>query len=159
MLRTSGVSIAVLALCLDGVKGAAAVVLAERMGVAPATPIAPGLASVLGHVYPVWLRFHGGKGVATAAGVFAVLTPLALALAAVVSVFAIWITRYISVGSMAGAITVALVALGHDATSEVAIGAALAAVLIVHCHRANLARLVAGTERRVGQRPFEETTP
>jgi acyl phosphate:glycerol-3-phosphate acyltransferase len=158
VLRTSGVSIAVLALCLDGVKGAAAVVLAERMGAAPATPIAAGLASVLGHVYPVWLRFHGGKGVATAAGVFAVLTPLALALAGMVFVLAIWVTRYISVGSIAGAITVAIVALSHDATSEVAIGAVLAAVIIVHCHRTNLARLVAGTERRVGQRLFKETS-
>ena len=78
VLRTSGVRPAVLAMMLDAVKGAVAVLIAQRLTHGVAVPVAAGLASVIGHVYPVWLRFHGGKGVATAAGVFAVLTPVAL---------------------------------------------------------------------------------
>src|SRR5688572_13281494 len=84
VLRTSGVSNAVVAMCLDGAKGALAVLVAQRLTVGEATPVAAGIASIVGHIYPVWLRFRGGKGVATAAGVFAVLTPLALGIASAV---------------------------------------------------------------------------
>src|SRR5262245_34922787 len=78
VLRTSGVRPAVLAMCLDAVKGAVAVLLAERMAIGLSAPVAAGVASIMGHAYPVWLRFRGGKGVATAAGVFAVVAPAAL---------------------------------------------------------------------------------
>src|SRR5688500_12758639 len=77
VLRTSGVRYAVMAMCLDAVKGALAVLVAQRLTAGGGAPVAAGLASVVGHIYPVWLRFHGGKGVATAAGVFAVLMPFA----------------------------------------------------------------------------------
>lgn len=159
VLRTSGVRTAVLAMCLDGVKGALAVLVADRVGVGPAAPMAAGLASIAGHVYPVWLRFQGGKGVATAAGVFAVLAPVALAAAGVVFLLAVWVTRYISVGSLAGAITLAVWAAATGVSVDVVAGAALTAALIVYRHRPNLARLVAGTERRVGQRLFKNTVP
>jgi glycerol-3-phosphate acyltransferase PlsY len=152
VLRTSGVRAAVIAMLLDAMKGALAVLVAQRLATGPATPIAAGLASILGHVYPVWLRFRGGKGVATAAGVFGVLTPGALAAACGVFVCVVWVTRFISVGSIAGAVTLALVAAATDAPSVVAVGAAIAAAIVMHGHRANLARLLAGTERRVGQR-------
>ena len=157
VLRTSGVSTAVLAMMLDGLKGALAVLVAQRVTSGPATPMAAGLASVIGHIYPVWLRFHGGKGVATAAGVFGVLTPLALAIASAVFLFAVWMTRFISVGSMAAALALAIGAAGSDAPAVVIVGAVVAAAIIFHRHRANLARLVAGTERRVGQRLFKQT--
>jgi acyl phosphate:glycerol-3-phosphate acyltransferase len=154
VLRTSGVSTAVLAMCLDAVKGSLAVMVAQRVAVGPATPMAAGLASVIGHIYPVWLRFRGGKGVATAAGVFGVLTPAALGAAGAVFVVAVWATRYISVGSMAAAVTLAVVTAAGEVPAVVAVGAAVTAAVIVHRHRANLARLVHGTERRVGQRLF-----
>ena len=86
VLRTSGVRPAVVAMCLDAVKGALAVGVAARLASGPAFPVAAGVAAVLGHVYPVWLRFRGGKGVATAAGVFAVIAPAALGTACAVFV-------------------------------------------------------------------------
>jgi acyl phosphate:glycerol-3-phosphate acyltransferase len=154
VLRTSGVSSAVAAMCLDGAKGCMAVMVAQRLAVGDATPVAAGVASILGHIYPVWLGFRGGKGVATATGVFAVLAPPALAVASGVFVLAVWVTRYISVGSIAGAITLAVAAAATDVPAAVAVGAIVSASIIVHRHRANLARLLAGTERRVGQRLF-----
>ena len=152
VLRTSGVRIAVLAMGLDAIKGALAVVVADRLTNGAGPPVAAGLASVFGHIYPVWLRFRGGKGVATAAGVFAVLTPVALGIASAAFVVAVWVTRYISVGSVVGALTLAVVAVASDAPGAIEIGSAIAAVTILHRHRANLGRVAAGTERRVGQR-------
>jgi glycerol-3-phosphate acyltransferase PlsY len=152
VLRTAGVASAVAAMCLDAVKGALAVLIAYRMSNGLAWPVAAGLASVVGHIYPVWLGFKGGKGVATAAGVFAVLAPLALGIASVVFVVAVWATRYISIGSMAGAAALAIVAATGQHPLSVTIGAAMAALLIVYRHRENLVRLREGTERRIGLR-------
>jgi glycerol-3-phosphate acyltransferase PlsY len=154
VLRTSGAPRAVLAMCLDAAKGSVAVVIANGMTSGTATPVAAGLASVIGHIYPVWLGFRGGKGVATAAGVFAVLTPIAVAIAGAVFVVSVWISRYISVGSMAAAIALALTAVVSHAPQPVVAGAILAALIIMHRHRGNLARVMAGTEHRVGQRLF-----
>ncbi len=156
VLRTSGVRAAVLAMVLDGVKGALAVIVAQRLASGPAVPVAAGLASVIGHIYPVWLHFHGGKGVATAAGVFAVLTPASLGVASGVFLIAVWATRYISVGSLAGGMALAGTAVVIDAPAAVAIGASLVFVIILLRHRANVRRLMAGTERRIGQRLFKE---
>jgi len=157
VLRTSGVRTAVVAMVLDVIKGVIAVVMAQRLTGGIGTPMAAGLASVIGHIYPVWLRFRGGKGVATAAGVFAVLTPMALGIAGAAFVIAVWITRYISVGSVIAAVTLAIVAIVTDAPGVIEIGSGIAALVIVQRHRANLARVVAGTERRVGQRLYRLT--
>jgi glycerol-3-phosphate acyltransferase PlsY len=152
VLRTSGVPNAVLALVLDAAKGSVAVLLAQRFSVDQGTPVAGGLAAILGHIYPVWLGFRGGKGVATAGGVFVVLTPAAVGVAAVVFALTVWITRYVSVGSMTAAVTLAVTTAAIDVPAAVTVGAVLAALIIIHRHRGNVARLTAGTERRVGQR-------
>lgn len=157
VLRTSGVRTAVVAMGLDVIKGALAVVMAQRLTGGLGAPVVAGLASVLGHIYPVWLRFRGGKGVATAAGVFAVLTPMALGVASAAFVLAVWITRYISVGSVVGALTLAAVAVITDAPGVVEIGSAFAALVILQRHRANIKRVFAGTERRIGQRIYRLT--
>jgi glycerol-3-phosphate acyltransferase PlsY len=152
VLRTLGVRPAVLAMMLDAVKGTVAVLVAQRLTNGAAAPVLAGLASMIGHVYPVWLRFRGGKGVATAAGAFAVLTPVAVAVALGVFVLTVALTRFISVGSMVAALTLAGWAIASDAPTAVGIGAAIGAALVIVGHRANVIRLVAGTERRIGQR-------
>ena len=158
VLRTLGVRPAVVAMMLDAVKGTVAVLVAQRLTNGVAAPVMAGLASMIGHVYPVWLRFRGGKGVATAAGAFAVLTPVAVAAAMGVFLLTVALTRFISVGSMAAALTLAGWAIASDAPTAVGIGAAIGAALVIIGHRANVLRLVAGTERRVGQRGVRELT-
>lgn len=152
VLRSSGVPDAALAVSLDAGKGVLAVLLAQRLALGSTEQVAAGLASIVGHLYPVWLGFRGGKGVATAAGVFALLAPVALAVAGGVFLAAVWMTRYISVGSIAGAVTLPFAAAITSDTLPVVLAASLTAAAVVHRHRPNLARLLAGTERRVGQR-------
>ena len=152
VLRTRGVPMAVTAMCLDAAKGSLAVLLAQRFDGAAAAPVTAGLAAIVGHMYPPWLGFRGGKGVATAAGVFGVLAPPALAVAAAVFLAAVTISRYISVGSLAGAVALTTSAFAMGAPGQIAAGSVVAAVLIVHRHRGNVARLIGGSERRVGLR-------
>src|ERR671918_3139333 len=102
VLRTGHKGLATLTLILDVLKGALPVWLAGRYG--PDMAVVAGLAAVLGHCFPVWLKFQGGKGVATALGVMAVLTPLVALLAVLVFVVLTAITRYVSLGSMLGAV-------------------------------------------------------
>jgi acyl phosphate:glycerol-3-phosphate acyltransferase len=157
VLRTTGLRAAVLAMVLDGIKGTIAVVLAQLLSAGVVTSVAAAFASIVGHVYPIWLRFRGGKGVATAAGAFVVLAPDALGVASCVFVIAVIATRFISVGSIAGALTLAIVAAFSDVPGVIAIGATASTVIIIYRHRDNLVRLVSGTERRIGQRVVKET--
>jgi glycerol-3-phosphate acyltransferase PlsY len=153
VLRTSGVVTAVCVMVLDVAKGAGAVQCAARLAPdAIAAPAVAGVAAVIGHIYPVWLKFRGGKGVATAAGVFSVLTPVALAPALALFVLTVWITRFVSLGSLVATIALGPIAAGLGAPFAVVVAALGSALLIVLRHRSNIVRLIAGTERRVGER-------
>lgn len=153
VLRASGVTAGLLVAALDIGKGALSVGLAERWSNGDATvPAAAGLAAIVGHVYPVWLRFRGGKGVATACGVFSILTPVAVPPALAVFVAGVWITRYISVGSVLASVALPAAAYLSGSPGPVVAAAVVASTLIVFRHRSNLVRVREGTERRVGAR-------
>jgi len=149
--RTSGMPLGVIVMALDMLKGAATVFLASSVESAPATIAAAGAAAVVGHIYPVWLRFHGGKGVAVAAGVFAVLAPIATVAAAAVFLTVVWTSRVVSLGSMAATLALPPAALLSGAPPSVARAAIGAAALILFRHRTNLRRIRSGTERRMGR--------
>src|SRR6266516_2984606 len=148
VMRASGVTAGVLVAVLDMAKGAASVWLAERFATNAAAPAAAGLAAIVGHVYPVWLRFRGGKGVATACGVFSVLTPLAVVPAVSIFMLTVWLTKYVSLGSVLASLAVPTFAYVVGSSAPAVIAAVVAAALIVFRHRSNLVRLRRGGERR-----------
>lgn len=152
VLRALGVRAGVLVAILDIGKGAAGVAVAQQLHGGAATTAAAGVAAIAGHVYPVWLRFRGGKGVATACGVFSVLAPVAMLAAVGAFVAGVWATRYISLGSVLGSLTLPPVAFATGSSPSTVLAAAGAAALIVFRHRTNLARVRLGTERRLGVR-------
>ena len=152
VLRTTGVRRAVVVLLLDAAKGAAAVLVARLLTDNLIVVMTAGLAAIAGHVYSAWIGFRGGKGVAASAGVFVMLAPLATAIAALVFVATIFVTRFISAGSIAGALALAVATLVGNAPGPVVGGAIVAALLVMHRHRDNVSRLIAGTERRIGMR-------
>jgi glycerol-3-phosphate acyltransferase PlsY len=154
VLRVTRTRTALLVMLLDVGKGALAVAGAAWAGATPEGRIAAGVAAVLGHVYPVWLGFRGGKGVATAFGVFLVLAPVTALLAAVVFTGVVWRTRYVSAGSL-GAATVLFagsVVTERGVPGPLTLAAAVVAVVLVWRHRGNIGRLRRGLERRLGQR-------
>src|SRR3954470_1895556 len=110
VLRTAGASRGVLVLMLDVAKGAAAVLLAHAIAGGATLAALTGAAAIVGHIYPVWLRFHGGKGVAVAAGVFSVLAPVATVIVGFLFVVTVWATRYVSLASVAATLALPPVA-------------------------------------------------
>jgi glycerol-3-phosphate acyltransferase PlsY len=113
-------------------------------------PAVAAVAAVLGHVYPVWLGLRGGKGVATGLGAFAVLEPVAALITLPIFGLTVATTHFASLGSVVGAASLAALALFFRGTDAVAIAAVATAVLVVLRHRSNLRRILAGTERRLG---------
>jgi len=153
VLRASGVRAGVVVAILDIAKGSAGVLVAGRIAGADQVGALAGLAAVVGHIYPVWLKCRGGKGVATACGVFTVLAPLSLPVAMLAFFVATWATRYISVGSVMASLVLPPVAYVTGSTGAVVASACASATLIIFRHRSNLMRVRVGTERRVGARP------
>lgn len=149
VFRVSGAKAGLLVATLDIVKGAASVVVADRLAGDISVSAAAACAAVVGHVFPVWLGFRGGKGVATAWGAFSVLTPLAAALAFVIFAITLWTTRYVSLASILASAALPSFAYAASSPRPVVAAAVATAVLIVLRHRTNLGRLWLGTERRL----------
>lgn len=149
VLRTGRKGLAAGTLLLDLLKGAVAVWLARAF--APGSEGLVALAAVIGHCFPLWLRFKGGKGVATTMGVALGLAwPIGLAYA-VVWLGMLALLRISSVGGMSAVVAAPLAALAIG-RSDYAMVLALIAVLVIVLHRANIARLLAGTEPRIGKK-------
>jgi acyl phosphate:glycerol-3-phosphate acyltransferase len=152
VMRASGVTAGLIVAVLDILKGGVSVMLATRFSDHAAAPAAAGVAAIVGHVYPVWVRFRGGKGVATACGVFSILTPAALPPALLLFLLTVSMTKYVSLGSVVASIALPPLAWALGSPVPAVIGAGAAAALIVFRHRTNLDRLRIGTERRLGVR-------
>ena len=154
--RRAGKAAGVLTLVLDVLKGAAAVLIAQTVAGGDWTTAGAAIAVIVGHIFPVWLGFRGGKGVATGVGVFLVLAPIALLCAGVVFVAIVFFTRYVSLGSMmAAALIPVCVWLQAVFVAPIAdlrpvlTAAAVGALLIIFAHRGNIERLARGTESRI----------
>lgn len=147
VLRTGRKGLAAGTLLLDMAKGVAAVFVARE--VAPDMAVAAGVAAFVGHIYPVWLRFRGGKGVATMLGVVLALNWVLGLVYALVWLGALAATRISSVGGMAAALSapLAAAAIGQMQLGMILLGMA---VLLVWKHRENIGRLIEGAEPRIG---------
>jgi len=157
LLRSAGRAPALIGLLLDLGKGALPVCTVLHLQVQPATLGGVAAAAVAGHVFPPYLGFRGGKGVATAVGALAPLAPAAVAGGVTLFALAVAWTRWVSLGSVAllASIPVLAVLLGRlgwadRVAIEPLLACALVAVLVIGRHSANIGRLMAGTERRLG---------
>jgi len=144
--RRAGKVAGIVTLLLDALKGSAAVLIAKTVSGDDWLIAVVAIAVLVGHIFPVWLGFRGGKGVATGAGVFLVVAPAALLCAGFVFLATVLLTRYVSLGSMVAAATIPLFVWTQNNPRHLLIAAILGALLIVFAHRGNIGRLAHGTE-------------
>ena len=147
--RTMGRMPALLTLLGDSAKGCAAVLLAQWAGDSLTATALAALAAVLGHMFPVYYRFRGGKGVATSLGVMTPLLPWPTLGGIIIWIVVALALRYVSLASMLAALVVPLLAFLRGDPSPLVLAAGAAALLIVGAHRTNLQRLIRGTESRL----------
>ena len=150
VLRTGRKGLAAATTLLDIGKGTAAVLIAGQLGAGFA--LLGGVGAFLGHCYPVWLRFNGGKGVATMMGICRALAWQSALVYAIVWVSVLAVTRISSVGGMAAALSAPIIAFWMD-KSAIGVMLLALALLVLWKHRANIGRLRAGTEPRIGAKP------
>ena len=172
--RSFGKAPGIIALLLDLAKGYGAIVLARWIVSQPAWPFAgsgtsplesremwialAGLLAVIGHVFPVWLRFHGGKGVATAAGVFLALDPIVFAAGMLVFLIVLIATRFVSLASIVSAASMPLFLrfLANQAPFWRIVIAVVISLIVIVKHHSNIARLAQRRERKLGERKEDE---
>jgi acyl phosphate:glycerol-3-phosphate acyltransferase len=152
VLRTLGKGPAIATLVGDIAKGFAAVSIARAADAAPVWAAAGAVLAIVGNCWPVFLKFRGGKGVATGFGAFLALAPWATAPAALVWILVVATLRYVSLGSVMACVCLPLgvAVLGYPRPYTAA--AVAAAITIIYRHRENLGRLLSGSEARLGQR-------
>jgi len=146
--RTMGKTAGMLTLLGDGAKGLVAVLCAQAWGQASVLPAVAALAAVLGHMFPLYYGFRGGKGVATALGVLLPTLPLPLLGGFLVWLVVVVVWRYVSAGSMLAALVVPLLAALWSYHISLVLAAAMIALLVLYKHRENLSRLRQGSESK-----------
>lgn len=151
VLRTVGRLFAAIVLVLDAAKGVIAVGVARLVTDEPWVVVGCAAAVVAGHVWPVWTGFHGGKGVATLAGAYLVLAPVAVMWSGVLFVCVVAMTRYVSLASIVAAAALPMGTLLLDGRLSTTLGAFGLAALVIWRHEANIARLIDGNESRVSR--------
>lgn len=145
--RVAGKGLGIAVLLLDAVKGALPVLISIQLSASPMVHAATGLAAFLGHVFPVWLKFHGGKGVATALGVLSVLEPWAALSGFLVYAVLFAILRVSSIGSLAGGLCALLAAFFSSRPSEYTALTLVLFALMLFTHRGNIRRLLKRAEQ------------
>lgn len=151
VFRTLGKGIGIAVMAIDIAKGVAAVLIARALAGDPWTLVAAG-AAIVGHVYPLWLRFRGGKGVAVGAGAVIGLVPLVAIILIPVWALVVATTRYVSLASILVAVAFAPVAWGVGASWPTLVFATLTSLAVLWRHRGNVVRLLSGTELRLDLR-------
>jgi glycerol-3-phosphate acyltransferase PlsY len=151
VLRTVGRLFAAIVLVLDAAKGVIAVGVARLVTDEPWVVVGCAAAVVAGHVWPVWTGFRGGKGVATLAGAYLVLAPVAVMWSGVLFVCVVAMTRYVSLASIVAAAALPMGTLLLDGRLSTTLGAFGLAALVIWRHEANIARLIDGNESRVSR--------
>jgi len=161
VLRTVGAGGAAIVLILDVAKGSAAVLIVEAAFASTGATgawiaAAAGVAAVIGHIRSIFIGFGGGRGVATAAGALLAISPWSIPILAPLVLVVIWRTRYVSMGSICGALAAPIVtaglALSGAATAASIAFAVAAGALVIWSHADNITRLRTGTERRLGEK-------
>jgi glycerol-3-phosphate acyltransferase PlsY len=150
VMRSAGTLPGVVALILDGSKGAVTVLLARQISSSEIEICVAGLFAMIGHLFPVWLGFQGGKGVATGAGLFLPLAPAALGISVGVFLLVLGVSRFVSLASMVASLCLPLAAYLLGAGPTVALTALAAASMVIAKHHANIGRLLRGVEPRLG---------
>ena len=161
--RAAGTLVAVLVFILDFAKGYFPVEVVKQFAVggehSMVVPVLAGLATVLGHMFPVYLKFKGGKGVATGAGMLTALVPYALGVSVIAWIVVVGITRYVSLGSMSAAVAlpIAFMIIEHKNAFgkywPLTLFCFIIGALVVVRHRHNIKRLLEGSENRLGEKP------
>jgi len=148
LYRTVGRKVGIWTLLGDCLKGFLPVMLAWQLGLGEPLQAAVGLAAFCGHVFSIFLLFKGGKGVATALGVYLALAPLAVAGALLVFILLVAVWRYISLGSIVAAAVMPLIIFIRPHSNELLLATILISLIVIIKHRANISRLLAGTESK-----------
>lgn len=152
VLRTLGAFPAILVLILDMGKGITAVFLARYFLGTDFSAVIAGLVAIIGHSCSCFLGFKGGKGVATGLGVILMLSPLVTCLTVMVFALIVGITRYVSLGSVLGALLLPLLMIVFHQPKPYLYFACLAAAFVIYRHRGNIQRLLHGTESKIGSK-------